>query len=193
MAKLTFWAPAKPLRINQSWGIFNPAYQQFGFSRHNGTDIAVGDDKKLYWPIDNCVVYDTEFGEATGWRIKANSKDFYEFPDGKHAYVNVIMMHMDHKSPVPVGTVLNVGDDVGVPDNTGFSTGPHTHVMGRRVDANGVLMDTNDADNSFDLMPYWNGYYAIDKTVLVGTMKALVGVLQQMVAALMSKPKVISN
>lgn len=188
--KLAFWAPAKPLRINQAWGIFNPAYQQFGFSRHNGTDLAVGADEKLYWPVENCKVYDTEWGDATGWRIKANTLDPYEFPDGRTAYVNIIMMHMDHKSPVPVGTILNVGDFCGVPDNTGFSTGPHTHVMGRRIDKNGLLLDANDADNSFDLMPYWNGFYAVDKNVVVGTLSALLTACQQLFAALSTKKAV---
>ena len=162
MSTLEFNAPAWPLRINQAWGIYNPAYLQFGFSRHNGTDIALGADKKLYWPIDNCRVYDTEFGEATGWRIKANSLDEYTFDDGVKAYVNVIMMHMDSKSPVPVGTVLGVGDFCGIPDNTGFSTGAHTHVMGRREDSALNLIDKNDADNSFDLMAYYTGISAVD-------------------------------
>jgi murein DD-endopeptidase MepM/ murein hydrolase activator NlpD len=176
--RLEFWCPAKPLNITQAWGIYNPAYLQFGFSRHNGTDIKVGSDKKLYWPVKNCRVYDTEWGDATGWRIKANSLDLYDFPDGKRAYVNIIMMHMDHKSPVPIGTILAVGDYVGVPDNTGFSTGPHTHVMGRRVDANGNLIDKNDADNSFDLFEYWNKFYAVDSKTVIGLLQQVIAVLK---------------
>ena len=50
---------------------------------------------------------------------------------------------------------------MGVVDNTGFSTGPHTHVMARRMDLNGNLIDENDADNSFALMPYWDGFFAV--------------------------------
>lgn len=149
--------------------------------------MAVGADNKLYWPVDNCVVYDTDYGDGTGWRIKANTIDLYDFPDGVRARVNIIMMHMDHKSPVPVGTVLKVGDYVGVPDNTGFSTGPHTHVMGRRINETGNFVDINDADNSFDLMAYWNGFYAVDRNVVIGSMKALVAVLSQFLAALKAR------
>lgn len=185
--KLAFWAPLKLLRITQGWGIKNPSYEQFGFSRHNGTDMAPGQDNKIYWPVTNCRVYDTDWGDATGWRIKANTLDAYEFPDGKTAHVNLIMMHMAAKSPIPVGTIVNVGDFVGFTGSTGFSTGPHTHVMGRRITAAGILIDENDADNSFDLMTYWNGFYAVDGNIVIGTMKALVGVLQQMVAALSNK------
>lgn len=185
--KPVFWAPAKPLFITQAWGIKNPSYNQFGFSRHNGTDIAVGSDKKLYWPVENCQVYDTAWGDATGWRIKANTLDTYEFPDGKHGRINIILMHLDHKSPVAEGTVINVGDFCGVPDNTGFSTGPHTHVMGRRIDSTGALLDANDADNSFDLMEYWNGFYAVDKNVVIGTLSALVALYQQLLDALKKK------
>lgn len=121
-----------------------------------------------------------------------NTLDPYEFPDGKTAYVNITMMHMAAKSPVPVGTVLNVGDFVGMTGNTGFSTGPHTHVMGRWMDRNGAFIDKNDADNSFDLMAHWNGFYAVDGNLVIGTMKALVGVLQQMVTALTSKAPIKS-
>lgn len=92
-------------------------------------------------------------------------------------------MHMSAKSAIPVGTIVKVGDFVGFTGNTGFSTGPHTHVMGRRIDKAGNLIDKNDADNSFDLMPRWNKFYAVDGNVVIGTLKALAGVLQQMVTA----------
>jgi hypothetical protein len=64
--------------------------------------------------------------------------------------------------------------------------------MGRRIDKNGVFIDKNEANGSFDLMPYWNGFYAVDGNVLVGTMKALVGLLPQMVTALTSKAPIKS-
>jgi hypothetical protein len=160
MPRLYF--PAKPFSPTQAWGIKNPAYEQFGFSRHNGEDFRLGKDKKLYWPLEDCIVYDVAFGTATGWRIKANSQDEYTFADGKKAFLNVIMMHMESMSPVAVGTTLNVGDYCGIPDNTGFSTGPHTHFMLRRIDKDGKLIDKNDADNSIDPHLYWTGICAVD-------------------------------
>lgn len=165
--QLRIYYPAKPYSVTQAWGIKNPSYEQFGFSRHNGEDLRIGTDKKLYWPLQNCKVYDTSFGDATGWRIKANSVDEYEFTDGKKAFINVIMMHMESQSTIKLGTVLNVGDYCGIPDNTGFSTGPHTHIMLRRIDGSGKLIDTNDADNSIDPHLYWTGIHAVDYSSLL--------------------------
>jgi len=185
--RLAFYCPTKPRNVSQAWGIYNPAYRQFGFSRHNGTDLLPSPDKKLHWPVQNCCVYDTDWGDSTGFRIKANTLDYYDFPDGKRARVNIIMMHLEAKSPVPVGSVINVGDFVGFTGNTGFSTGPHTHVMGRRIDTGGNLMDQNGADNSFDLFEYWTGFAARDYGAVLTTYQTLSGVLSKLASALSSR------
>lgn len=178
---------ATPYVVTQAWGIKNPSYEQFGYSRHNGEDCRIGDDNKLWWPLELCEVYDTSYGQYTGWRIKANSTKEYLFPDGKRAYINVIMMHMDSQSPLKVGQIVDVGDYVGVPDNTGFSTGPHTHVMFRRVDKYGNLMDKNDADNSFDPHPFWTGFNARDAKSLVAKLTSLISILKSVVGLLSAK------
>lgn len=187
--ELRAYYPMKPFRVSQAWGIYNPAYLQFGYSKHNGVDLMIGTDNKLWWPVQNCTVYDTDFGQYTGWRIKANTNDYYTFPDGKYCRVNIIMMHLDHKSPLQVGQVVQVGDFAGVPDNTGFSTGPHTHFMFRRIDSQGNLIDTNEADNSIDPQLYWTGYYAQDYNTLVQKTKELVEKLSLQLSALIQGRK----
>jgi hypothetical protein len=182
--RLAFYYAMKPMMVSQSWGIYNPAYQQFGYSKHNGTDFKIGTDKKLWWPVKNCTVYYSDFGKYTGWCIKANTNDKYLFPDGKICRVNLILMHLEEKSPLTVGQIVDVGTYSGIPDNTGFSTGPHTHIMGRRIDDEGNLIDNNDADNSFDLMEYATGYYAQDYGVLISYYTTLVGVLQKIISQL---------
>ncbi|MCP3396220.1 hypothetical protein [Bradyrhizobium sp. CCGB20] len=62
----------------------------------------------------------------------------------------------------------------------------------RRIDEDGNLINKNDADNSFDLMDYWNGFCAVDRSVVLGAMCALADVLKQMVTALTSKAPVTS-
>jgi hypothetical protein len=59
--------------------------------------------------------------------------------------------------------------------------------MARRIDGQGNFIDSNDADNSFDLMPFWNGFYAQDKSVVVGTYRALLDACKQLYAALTAK------
>jgi len=174
----------KPHLVTQAWGIYNPAYQQFGYSKHNGEDNAIGTDKKLWWPIHNCTIYDTAFSEATGWRIKATTNDKYLFPDGVECRVDIIMMHLKEQSPLKPGQVVDVGTCAGIPDNTGFSTGPHTHFMLRRISDNGALLDKNDADNSFDPVPYYTHYYAQDYDTLIEKFQSLILILQKLVGSL---------
>lgn len=177
----------KPHAVSQAWGIYNPAYLQFGYSKHNGEDNEIGTDKKLWWPIDNCTVYYSDFGQFTGWCIKANTNDFYDFPDGVNARVNIILMHLEEKSPLNVGDVVNVGTYSGIPDNTGFSTGPHTHYMLRRIDKDGNLIDKNDADNSIDPKLFYTGIYAQDVPDMISKLEAEVVALQVELATLTNK------
>lgn len=182
--KLSSYYIMKPHVVTQAWGIKNPAYLQFGYSKHNGEDNAIGTDNKLWWMVQNCTVYDTDFGRYTGWRIKANTNDFYDFPDGVSARVNIILMHLAEKSRLQVGQVVNVGDFAGIPDNTGFSTGPHTHFMMRRIDKDGNLIDKNEADNSINPALYYTGYYAQDYQTPLHYLQSLILILQRMVGSL---------
>lgn len=56
MARLSVFMPLKPLWINQAFGIFNPAYKQFGFTKHNGVDFACADGQIAYAMCDGYVM-----------------------------------------------------------------------------------------------------------------------------------------
>lgn len=179
----SFHRECKPFQITQAWGIFNPFYNQFGYNRHNGTDFNRGKFEStypLYWGLDNCEVYFSGYEANTGWCVKANSLDTYTFDDGKQARINLILMHLDHQPEVKTGDILKVGTYVGLADNSGASTGTHTHRNGRRVDQNLNKIDKNDAADSFDTMKYDSGYYAQDYGVLIKLQQSLVGLLQQL-------------
>src|SRR3990167_2165986 len=50
---MKFYYPVKPYKVNQKWGVYRPeVYSQFGFTQHNGEDIALGTDKCVYAPFD---------------------------------------------------------------------------------------------------------------------------------------------
>lgn len=49
---VSFTYPIKPYVVNQPWGVHDPKdYSQFGFTDHNGIDLALAPDKKIYAPI----------------------------------------------------------------------------------------------------------------------------------------------
>lgn len=158
---------AKPWKINQVWGVENPIYEQFGFKRHNGIDVAPGVDKGLYSPFP-CVVTKIAYQPTgAGHYICLLSEEEYTFPDGKKAFVEITYMHLE-KTLVAVGSKLAVGDKFAVCDNTGFSTGPHTHIAHKRVRkvlGGYVEIDTNDAKGTFDALPFYTEGYAVDKTI----------------------------
>lgn len=182
---LKLYYPAKPFQLNQAWGILNPIYQQFGFSRHNGIDIALGTDKKLYAPCDGQVV---RIGNQPtgGGNFFGIMTDRYTFVDGEFR-VLIDFLHCE-SILVKEGDVLKTGDFMAIADNTGFSTGPHTHIQPRRVKfwnlSSGANLtwtpqDINDENGSFDPMPYFTGYYAVNYNFLVSLLTRLVGVFSQ--------------
>lgn len=168
--KLELWYEAKPFSLNQDWGVLHlnskgeNIYEQFGFKFHNGIDIAPGINKRIRAPFPFRVYRTLNQPNGGGITLSIMSTNEYEFEDGKKAHVLVDYLHLDHY------IVSNGSGDTGtllaIADNTGFSTGIHTHAQYRRVKLHKtkgfVEIDKNDANNSFDPMPYYNGKHAVD-------------------------------
>lgn len=157
MKKLELWYPAKPFVINQMWGILNPIYKQFGFERHNGIDIRLGKDKKLRAPIKMKIIKQDIYPYGGGFQVTAVTTEKWVVPhlDDKEYHILFVFMH-NRAFLHGIGDVLEVGDEVAAPDNTGFSTGAHTHIGAYRIEGR-EFVDKNDANNSFDFFPYLKG------------------------------------
>jgi hypothetical protein len=56
-----------------------------------------------------------------------------------------------------------LGEAIMIGNNTGFSTGPHTHMGLFRVDGSGYKLDSNDATGSIDPSLFFAREYAIEK------------------------------
>lgn len=191
MTRFEWFLPTKPFKINQVWGIFNPAYQQFGFSRHNGIDDGIATGTPLLCPQDGTVV--TVATKENGkWQpngggnyVSIVTNDLWMFDDGDAAYVLIDFLHCKSISVVE-GQQVIVGDELAIANNTGFSTGPHTHIQFRRVDNPKTLgvIDKNDANNSIDPMPYCNNVYAGAWVVL----RSLQVTLQKILDSLKGRP-----
>jgi len=184
MAKLTLWYPAKPFHVTQGWGISNPSYNQFGFSKHNGVDFKIGDDKLLRSPT-NLVVAEVGFNESAGNFVRLFSPEKLEIGD-QECYLGAMFMHLE-RAMCAKGQLLETGEVFAVPDNTGFSTGPHTHMTLRRYSKQvwnkKYQLDLDPAsDFTFDPAPYWTGFYAKDKDTVIN-------LLQQVLKLLLSKKR----
>jgi murein DD-endopeptidase MepM/ murein hydrolase activator NlpD len=190
--KLSLWYPAKPYRIHQVWGIKNPLYEKFGFSRHNGEDFGLDGDRNIKAEIPCRVVrigYQPTGGGVYVSVISTAVYDEWKEPlDNIPARVFIDYLHMESISVRP-GDILGIGDLIGIADNTGLSTGPHTHGQYRRVSYwNGLVGDTlawteadkNDANNSFDPAPYRNGFHADDFGMVTNTYLSLIGLYKQL-------------
>lgn len=188
MAKnLELWYPANnhPWTLNQAWGVYNPAYEQFGFNRHNGIDIPIAPDKAIYCPVRATVNRIEFFPEGGGHQVKLVTTDKWNV-GGVDCYVLIIFMH-NESILVNVGDVCEVGKQLTIPDNTGFSTGPHTHFGCYRLNDDYTFMDKNDANGSFDPSPCFNGYYATNATFTISTLASIIKLLTKVVQLLQKK------
>lgn len=168
--------PVKPFNITQHWNNPNPAYsQQFNdpsFKNHNGVDFisvaaqADGSFKKqtewpIYWPVEGFKVWQVRWAPEGGgneiWFV-SNKKMMV---DGTLCYVFLVMCHAK-KIFVQAGYEPALGELVMIADNTGFSTGPHTHFGMYRSSEQGWVskIDTNEATGSYDIEKFFSGKYA---------------------------------
>jgi len=160
--KLSLYIPAKPYIITQGFGISNPSYQQFGFSKHNGIDFAVDTDGVVNAMCDG-IVTQVGFNAGAGNFVRYRTLEPVE-AEGRIGYVEFMYMHADEYL-VKVGDKILAGDDIIIADNTGFSTGPHTHISSYFIDAktNYKLPVLDPAsDHCFDFSKYYNGKFAAD-------------------------------
>lgn len=174
-----FFKPIKTFVLNQGWGTYDPKdYQQFGFTRHNGLDVRLGDGAEVRAPFDGSVVRSGNQPTGGGIFIGFLSDNFYDFPaftcitpEGVSipfpaGSYRVLMdfLHLDHPI-LKLGDNAKCGELLAIADNTGFSTGPHTHIQPRRVTYTNEdleFVDHNDANGSFDPTQFWSQIFAVD-------------------------------
>lgn len=167
--KLELYYPAKPFYVTQDWGVYNTAYTQFGFDHHNGVDFELEPDSLLHAPQRLLV---TEVGyvpNGAGNFVRFILTDKWEVL-GTECWVGGIVMHMKEQQ-VKVGQICEIGEVLGIADNTGFSTGPHTHLSLYRL-KNNLIRPENTVDNildtdshyghTFNPALFFNGKYAVD-------------------------------
>lgn len=185
MEPFKLYFPAKPFRLTQAWGILNPIYQQFGFTRHNGVDFALGADSKLYAPAPGTVVR-VGYQPTGAGHFLSIMTPAYTWADTSPKHVLIDLMHCK-AILVKEGDKVEVGTPLAIANNTGFSTGPHTHIQVRRASHwNGQsgaglgwdVFDSNEANNSLDPARFWQKVHAQDYLTLIGHYHALIAALK---------------
>ena len=152
MTKLKLDYPTFPFFITQAWGISNPSYLQFGFSKHNGVDFLLGTDK-IAKAMCAGVVIETGFNTGAGNFVKYRT-GLVE-AEGTECLVEFYYMHAE-KVLVQAGQIVSAGTPLIIQDNTGFSTGPHTHISAYRLNpTDWTRLDSAlDTNRTFDWLKY---------------------------------------
>lgn len=169
--------PIKPYVITQVWGNPSDAYStQFNdpnFTLHNGIDANVERSGNIeyqtqfpiYCPVENFRVESVSF-EANGGgnQISLVSLDPVVMGD-KTCFARLFLCH-GKKILVKEGCMPKLGELLMIGNNTGFSTGPHTHLGLYRIDAQGNKLDQNHATGSCNPASFFTNTYAIDEANL---------------------------
>jgi hypothetical protein len=168
-----YW-PMKPYVITQIWGKPSNAYStQFNdpnFKQHNGIDANVGRSGDIayqtqfpiYCPVEGFRVESVSY-EANGGgnQISLVSIDSMQIGN-KLCYARIWLCH-GKKVLVKQNYEPKLGELLMIGNNTGFSTGPHTHMGLYRVDGYGDKLDSNFATGSIDPSLFFANEYAIEK------------------------------
>jgi len=162
MEKLSLFYPVTPHVVNRGWGVSDELYAQFGFTHHNGIDLNLVDGQDIRAPFDGKVTLVGNQPNGSGNFICLLSTPSYTFNDGRTCKVELTFMHLK-EALVEEGARVYTGDRIALGGRTGKTTGSHLHLAPKRV-RRGLIgyrdIDRNDADNTFDPSPYWNGKYA---------------------------------
>lgn len=186
-ASLKIRYPFKPYKLTQAWGNPNPAYsEQFGdpnFKRHNGIDANIGkhnwdgsvvSEYPVYCPVEGFTVRSVDFApQGGGNELWLMSNDPIQMGD-KVCHAWMPLCHAK-KILVSAGYQPALGELLMIADNTGFSTGVHTHMGLYRVEfTNATIheLDQNDATNSYDPAEFFTNTYAVDEASVATLVKS---------------------
>ena len=123
--KLSLYYPVKPHKINRPWGFLSLAeYQRFGFSRHNGIDIALVNGQPIFVPLEADVLKIGNEPNGGGISVSILSSQQYTFEDGKESYVFLDFLHCQ-EIKVSVGDHVLPGHHVGSRSQRGFRVARH--------------------------------------------------------------------
>lgn len=128
----------------------------------------------VYCPVEGFTVKKVDFAPQGGgnelWLISDQPLRMFE----RECYAYMPLCHAK-KILVPAGYKPALGELLMIADNTGFSTGLHTHMGLYRVEyTNATIheLDQNDAEGSFDPSLFFTGSFAVDQASYATLLKS---------------------
>ncbi len=216
--RLELWYPVKPYSVNQKFGDnlpcvkdfglptqevvmgdsttcpigYDKLYPHFGMNGHNGIDLFAG-EQPVYSACDGIVVEKQEV-PARGLGLGILTNDPVDLDGFGTHYVKLRYWHLKSFS-VEVGESVVIGQQIGVSDNTGYSSGDHLHFEGQPMDKDSgghpiMVFPVDPIDRTdviagaIDMAPYWSKYYATDHSLVMALLKGEITVLTLLVTAL---------
>lgn len=131
--KLVLSIPVKPFKITQIFGVNGDYYQAHGINikGHNGLDLMAYHGQPVYASHDGTAYIEVDSNQGHG--VVLLSDQPYDY-NGIPTFFKTIYWHLcDGKkepkfaSPIQNGIKVRRGQLLGYADNTGLSTGDHTH------------------------------------------------------------------
>lgn len=196
--RLELFYPVKPFHINQNFGDnipcvrnfglpnqsiidgtsnttcpvgYDKLYTHFGMAGHNGTDLQAGEQNVYAACAGTVIEQQLVPARGLGLGILTDTPvDLDSFPSPH--FMKIRYWHLKSFN-VKVGNHVNVGDVIGISDNTGYSSGDHLHFEGNPMDkdagghpnyllGNGTDYGVKFIASAIDIAPYFNGKYAQD-------------------------------
>jgi murein DD-endopeptidase MepM/ murein hydrolase activator NlpD len=186
--KFQLWYPVKPLNFNQKFGNIDPVYTNMGLAGHNGIDFMALHGQPVYASHDGTCYPEIDGTGGNGVVIRTDETFDY---NGEQVHWKTIYWHlMKADAVVKTGQKVKAGDLIGYADNTGTSTGDHLHFGLKPQAWNEESWSWyNPAQNNgylgaIDPMPYFNGYFAQDKNLVISSYQKLLGLYQQLLSAI---------
>jgi murein DD-endopeptidase MepM/ murein hydrolase activator NlpD len=143
-------------KINQSFGVNQHLYRRWGLPGHEGLDIRAPMRSGVYACASGTVyrVHDGSGSHPYGIHVRLRHQDGYR----------TIYAHL-HRTLVAVGQHVKAGEQIGLANSTGNSTGSHLHLTLKKEGASAAGM-TNYPSDIIDPTPFL--HFPEDETQLPG-------------------------
>lgn len=196
-SKPTIYYPIRPFHINQHFGGnlpcvkdfglptqdivtgagdntcpvgYDKLYKQWGMLGHNGTDLAAG-EQPVTASMDG-VVIEQQTVPARGLGLGILTNQQYDFGDLGVHYLKIRYWHLKSFN-VQAGDSVKIGDQIGISNNTGYSSGNHLHFEGQLMDKDFgehpyVINGNNGYFGAISLEPYLSDKFVFTRNLWLG-------------------------